>query len=70
MSCAASTPPCGTCSITGLLPNAGGNNQRCTNDTSIACTVANEVAECGAPGRCQFFAGPPTAVGAGGVTVC
>ena len=70
MSCGPSTPPCGTCSITGLLPNAGGNNQRCTNDTSIICTAATEVADCGAPGRCHFFAGPPTPVSTGGVSSC
>jgi hypothetical protein len=28
---------CGDCSIVGLIPNALGSNQRCTNDTSIAC---------------------------------
>src|SRR5690349_20321265 len=31
LSCGASSPPCGSCAITGLEPNAGGNNQRCTN---------------------------------------
>jgi hypothetical protein len=70
LSCAATSPPCGTCAITGLEPNAGGNNQRCTNDTSIACTAATEVADCGAPGLCRFFAGPPTPVSAGGVGSC
>jgi hypothetical protein len=68
VSCAAGSPPCGTCSITGLAPNAGGNNQRCTNDTSIICTPATEVADCGAPGRCHFFAGAPTAISSGGVS--
>jgi len=70
LSCAAGSPPCGTCSITGLAPNAGGNNQRCLNDTSVLCTVATEVADCGGAGLCRFFAGAPTAMAAGGVSSC
>jgi hypothetical protein len=70
LSCGPSSPPCGSCTITGLEPNAGGNNQRCTNDTSIICTAATEVADCGAVNRCRFFASPPTAIASGGVSTC
>ncbi len=70
LSCGPSSPPCGSCTITGLEPNAGGNNQRCTNDTSIICTTATEVVDCGGPGLCRFFLGPPTGVATGGVTTC
>ncbi len=69
-SCSASAPPCGTCAITGLVPNAGGNNLRCRNDTSIQCTVATEVADCGGANRCRFFLSPPTGIATGGITTC
>lgn len=70
VSCAATTPPCGSCSITGLIANAGGSNQRCKNDTSTICTVATEVADCGGAGLCSFFAAPPTPISTGGVATC
>ncbi len=69
-SCSASAPPCGTCAITGLVANAGGNNLRCRNDTSHACTVATEATDCGAPSTCRFFLSPPTPVSSGGVSSC
>jgi hypothetical protein len=70
VSCGPSSPPCGTCSLSGPIANAGGNNQRCTNDTSIICTPATEVTDCGAPGLCHFFLAPITPISAGGISSC
>ncbi len=70
LSCGAGSPPCGSCSITGIEPNAGGNNQRCLGDTSIICTTATEVDDCGGPGLCRFFASPATPISTGGVSTC
>lgn len=70
VSCAASTPPCGTCAITGVVPEPAGHRLRCENDTSIACTVATEVADCGAADTCRHFLSPPQSLAAGGVPYC
>src|SRR5690242_6145545 len=53
--CSAATAPCGTCPITGLLPDAAGMFQRCRADTSVPCTQATEVADCGGPDTCAVF---------------
>ncbi len=42
LSCAASSRPCGVCTVSGPIPNTGTNeihNQRCSTDTSIQCTT-------------------------------
>ena len=70
VSCAATTPPCGVCTVTGILPDGGGTLLRCTNDTSVACTVATEVADCGGPDTCHYFLHPPQATAVSGVTAC
>lgn len=70
VSCAASVSPCGTCNITGALPDTHGTFQRCVNDTSLACTPATEVADCGAPGTCRIFLTVPQFVATSGVYGC
>lgn len=68
--CANANHPCGTCNVSGPLPNAGGaafNNQRCVGDTSIQCTADGD---CGANGPCRFFFGSPLPLSSGGVSVC
>ncbi len=70
VTCEAAAPPCGTCTIDGITATAGGTNRRCANDTSTICTPATEVADCGAPASCTFFAAPPTAISSGGIAVC
>jgi hypothetical protein len=62
--CANPSPPCGACTVTGVLPNAGVlQNRRCRGDATgangswIACTSD---ADCpGAGNACVFFFGPP-----------
>jgi hypothetical protein len=47
----ATASTCGTCTINGLIPNTITTNQRCANDTSIAC---QDDAPCQTqPGRCE-----------------
>lgn len=58
--CVPATPPCGTCTITGLAQPL-----RCEADSSKACTVATEVADCGAPGACRVHLAPPQSFRAG-----
>jgi hypothetical protein len=70
MSCPVTTPPCGTCTITGARSDALGTFQRCTNDTSIKCTVATEIADCGAVDTCRLFVTVPQFVAVGGVAAC
>ena len=65
IACPSSTPPCGTCAITGLTPTSTAAWRRCANDTSIACTVANETSDCGAPGTCRTYVSPPASFGSG-----
>ncbi|MBI3767895.1 MAG: hypothetical protein HY271_05285 [Deltaproteobacteria bacterium] len=68
--CSGSSPSCGQCSVSGPLANGGGtaaNNQRCTGDTSVACT--ND-AGCSGIGTCAFFFGAPLPLSSGGVSVC
>ncbi len=69
LDCPVSTPPCGTCPITGLDDSAA-YPSRCLNDSSLTCTPATEVAVCGAAGRCRTFLGPPTSLGLGGLSYC
>lgn len=68
--CAPDDAPCGTCAVTGLLPDAQGMFQRCLNDTSIPCTTGTEVVDCGAVDQCAVFLTVPQEVPAGGVTAC
>lgn len=70
LDCAVATQPCGPCPITGLLPDADGMFQRCRNDTSVLCTAATEVADCGAPATCGVFLTVPQSVAVGGVAAC
>ena len=71
-SCAGgTTPPCGVCTLSGPITNAGAGqttieNQRCLVDTSVHCT--ND-ADCPS-GVCAFFFGGPLPVAAGGVGSC
>ncbi len=68
--CANANHPCGQCTLSGPLPNAGGvtfNNHRCVGDTSIQCNVD---ADCGVDGPCHFFLGAPLPLSAGGVSLC
>ncbi len=68
ISCPSETPPCGTCTIAGLM--ATRYPERCRNDSSRTCTVASEVADCGAPGTCTTFLSPPQSLGIGGLPLC
>lgn len=70
ISCPAASPPCGTCTVTGALPDPLGTFQRCSNDTSIPCTVATEIADCGAPATCRIFLTVPQPASTGGVGSC
>ena len=70
LDCGPDIQPCGTCPVTGLLPEAEGMYQRCANDTSIVCTEATEVADCGAVDTCAVFLTVPQAVAVGGVAAC
>jgi hypothetical protein len=69
VSCSATGRPCGTCATSGPIANTEANqiqNQRCSNDTSIACT--DDSACTG--GTCEFFFGSNLPLAAGGVTTC
>jgi hypothetical protein len=69
--CTGAQRPCGTCNLTGPLPNTEPTdirNQRCTNDTSIQCT--SNAACIGGGGTCEFFFGTNLPLAAGGVTTC
>jgi hypothetical protein len=76
-SCANPVTPCGQCSLSGLLTNAGGAafaNRRCRGDgvgangTWVPCTSD---ADCpGAGNACVFFLGPPHPINAGGLPLC
>ncbi len=68
--CGPSEPPCGVCTIAGVVPDPVLQPQRCAYDHSIACTVATEVADCGGPGRCRTYLGPPEMIAGGGIGFC
>jgi len=74
LNCSATQRPCGTCSISGPIPNAAGKlqNQRCSGDTSKQCTNApnGTGGPCTGLGTCEFFFGGPLPLAAGGVTTC
>lgn len=75
--CANATPPCGACTLTGPIANAGGPtfaSRRCrgadngSNGSWIACT---STADCpGAGNDCVFFLGAPQPVAFGGLSTC
>jgi len=68
--CAGTEPPCGVCTSSGPLVNAGGvpfNNHRCVGDTAIQCTNDGD---CGVDGPCHFFFGAPLPLATGGAFVC
>jgi hypothetical protein len=68
--CPANLSPCGICAITGLAADPPDRRLRCRDDTSIECTVATEVADCGAHGSCGYFVTPPQPLAAGGLPFC
>jgi hypothetical protein len=71
--CESSEKPCGVCGFSGPVPNVAADagdidNHRCTNDTSIKCSTN---APCsGGGGTCEFYAGTPLPLSAGGVGAC
>jgi hypothetical protein len=71
--CESAEKPCGVCSFAGPVPNIAADagdlaNHRCTNDTSIKCAAD---APClGGGGTCEFYAGSPLPLSAGGVGAC
>ncbi|MEO6027426.1 MAG: hypothetical protein ABIR79_11220 [Candidatus Binatia bacterium] len=69
VTCSTSTPPCGTCTVTGIARSSS-HPQRCMNDTSIPCSPASEVANCGASDTCRTLLSPPQSISVGGVAVC
>jgi hypothetical protein len=69
--CAGTERPCGTCNLSGPIPNTEPTdlrNRRCTNDTSIQCTSDAPCA--GGGGSCQYFFGTNLPIAAGGVATC
>jgi hypothetical protein len=71
--CANPSHPCGTCSVNGPLPNAGGvtfNNRRCQDQPWVQCSVDGDCITAGATGPCIFFFGSPLPLVAGGVSTC
>jgi hypothetical protein len=73
LSCAATSRPCGTCNVTGVIENPNEDNgqlhtRRCTNDQSIQCT--DDTPCLGGGGTCQYFFGSTLPLVAGGVGTC
>ncbi len=68
ISCSASSPPCGTCDLTAVVGPV--SQRRCVNDSSLACSPATEMADCGGSGLCRTFLAPPTSLGVGGLPYC
>jgi hypothetical protein len=68
--CGPSEPPCGTCTIAGVIPDPVLQPQRCLYDHSTACTPATELGDCGGYGECRTFLGPPEMVAGGGIGLC
>jgi len=72
LDCTPAVRPCGTCSVSGPIPNVHAddgsiNNQRCSLDTAIKCTSDGD---CGGDGPCRFFFGSPLPLTAGGISTC
>ena len=72
VACDTAQRPCGTCDVSGPIPNANAdkgdiNSQRCSNDTSVKCTSN---AQCSGGGTCAFLFGAPLPLTAGGVSTC
>jgi len=75
--CASTVRPCGQCSTSGPVANAGGPefaNRRCrgadngTNGSWVQCTSDLDCP--GTGNTCTYFFGPPQPIGAGGLSVC
>src|SRR6185295_6960121 len=74
--------PCGVCSFTGPIPNAGAadygaatgtavNNRRCTGNTRKTCGPGGEDPGCAvAGGTCEFYDGTALPLSANSVPVC
>ena len=67
--CANATPPCGACTIDGLV-HGGAHPERCKNDPAMPCTTATEIADCGGPDTCLTLLGPPQSIGFAGFQLC
>jgi hypothetical protein len=75
--CANASPPCGTCTVAGPIPNTGGPtfaNRRCrgaddgSNGSWIECSSG---ADCpGSGNACVYFLGPPQPLAYGGIQSC
>ena len=77
LTCAATSRPCGTCTLGGPIANHDAdsgqlNTQRCSGDTSVRCTNApgGSGGPCTGLGTCEHFLGSNLPVSAGGVAVC
>src|SRR6185436_752901 len=73
LSCAATSRPCGVCTVAGVVENPNQDagqlhTRRCTNDTSIKCT--DDTPCTGGGGTCQYFFGSTLPLVAGGVGTC
>ncbi len=69
--CSGIAAPCGTCELSGPLPNPGAtdlHNQRCSNDTSVRC--ADDAPCLGGGGTCALYASPPLPASAAGISTC
>jgi hypothetical protein len=74
--------PCGVCTFTGPIPNAGAanytaltgtqiNNQRCTGNVRNTCGTSGEDPTCATSGgTCEFYFGTLLPLAAGGVSTC
>jgi len=71
--CEGTTPPCGTCTLSGPLANGGGatfNNRRCVDKTWLTCVDDADCVSQGAAGPCHVFLGPPHVYAGGNVGTC
>src|SRR6185295_562146 len=81
-SCAGSSRPCGVCTFSGPIANAGAanyntltgtqlNNQRCAGNVRVTCGTGGEQPACAsAGGPCQFYFGTLLPLSAGAVSTC
>lgn len=63
----ASSPSCGSCTLTGPVDPPDREYRRCTGDTSVKCTSDTQ---CPALGTCAYFPGGPLPMSGGGVPNC
>jgi hypothetical protein len=73
LSCPNSSPPCGTCNITGFTDTGvqSGAFTRCTEDTTIVCdNPFGTDPDCPGLQACGFYIGPPLPLSASNTPIC